>query len=124
MEQNEGLFLFEYLASYMIKLSIFFFIFEMMQVYIVLSSSDLTTLNYYKKLRGRLIYWVVGLETLALIFIEVINYIYFLVAKIKVKKGFSGIVYQVVKVGVLSIDLFMILTLWITFKRFIYMKKI
>jgi len=39
-EQNEGLFLFDYLATYMIKMSIFVFIFEMMRIWIFLDSQN------------------------------------------------------------------------------------
>ena len=38
--ENEGLFLFDYLANFMIKMSMFVFIFEMMRIWIFLSSNN------------------------------------------------------------------------------------
>ena len=65
---------------------------------------------------------VFGMHTLAIIVIEVYNFIYLVENKESVKKGILGDIYQGIKVIVLAIDIVMITLLGSTFNGLLKIK--
>ncbi len=96
------------MASFLIKMSIFVFIFEMMKIRVVLSSeSPEITISGHKK-RKIIMYSVIIVHTCCILFIEIYNWIYFIEKNKCVKYGITGWIYQSIKFLVLIIDLIMV----------------
>ena len=108
-------FLFDYFGTYLTKMSIYAFIFEMRHVSEILTSDSLGTYQKRRRLRVRWMWTVLILQTISILVIEVYNYLYLIELHMEVKSGYLGYIYQGVKVAVMSIDLGMILMLWLTF---------
>jgi hypothetical protein len=105
---NGQLFLWDYMASFLIKMSIFVFIFEMMKIRVILSSEtpDIAVRNH--KRRRIIMYSVISVHTLCILFIEIYNWLYFIEKNKCIKYGVTGLIYQSIKFIVLIIDLLMV----------------
>ena len=97
-------------------MSIYAFIFEMRHVFEILTSDSLGTYQKRRRLRVRWMWTVFTLQTISILVIEAYNYLYLIELHMEVKSGYLGYIYQGVKVAVMSIDLGMILMLWLTYK--------
>jgi len=114
-EKQAHWFLFDYFGAFIIKISIFVFIFEMVLVYITLASENYEQYNKMKEYRNYGMWCVFGVHILSIIIIEVFNYFYLLKEDKEIKYGFWGLIYQIIKFCVMSIDLGMIAILSATF---------
>ena len=86
--ENEGLwFLFNYLAVYLIKISIYVFIFEMRHIFDFLTSETLESYEEKRKRRKLLMYFAFIGHTLAILIINTFNYIDLIKDGSKVKDG-------------------------------------
>jgi hypothetical protein len=86
-------FIFDYFAAYLIKVSIYVFIFEMRHVFEILTSSSLETYQKRSRLRVRWMWTVFLLHTVSILVIEVYNYMYLIELHLEVKQGPLGYIY-------------------------------
>ncbi len=120
-DDNGQLFLWDYFASFMIKMSIYVFIFDMMSIKVVLQSESPQQLIENHRKRRVIMFTVIFTHTLCIIMIEVYNWIYFIEKDKCIKYGGTGLIYQSIKFVVLVIDLLMVYQLWSFFT--VYLKK-
>ena len=86
-------FLFDYFGTYLTKLSIYAFIFEMRHVFEILTSDSLGTYHKRRRVRVRWIWTVFTLQTISILVIEVYNYLYLIELHMEVKSGYLGYIY-------------------------------
>jgi hypothetical protein len=116
--QQSRWFLIDYFAVFMIKMSIYVFIFEIQHMYEYLSSADMEDFVKKRLFRKRMTYVVFSVHIVAIIIIESINYIDIRVDNLYLKKGGWGIFYLTVKIIVMVIDIAMIIAFWVTIRGF------
>jgi hypothetical protein len=86
-------FIFDYFGSYLIKISIYVFIFEMRKILEILTASNHEIYKSRRRLRICFIYLVFSAHTIAIIIIELYNYQYLIELNTNIKNGTLGIIY-------------------------------
>ena len=86
-------FLFDYFCTFLTKMSIYAFIFEMRHVFEILTSDSLGTYQRRRRLRVLWMWTVFTLQTISILVIEVYNYLYLIELHMEVKSGYLGYIY-------------------------------
>lgn len=91
--ENEKFFLWDYFSSYAIKMTMCMFIFEMMRVWIYVTSDNLEENKLKLRKKSIFMYTVYGVHTFCIVIILMYNYVYLVGMDESIKTGWLGLLY-------------------------------
>lgn len=122
-DEYSDLFITDYFAQYLIKITTYVFVFEMLRVFIYITSATLEinqTQLKYRKLLMRLVY---GIHSICIVIILLYNYNFLILKDVTIKMGTLGALYQMSKFCVLTADLTMLILFYRLFSFFVHNKR-